>query len=269
MRHRIALALALGAAGLAAATAYAQSRPAFEVASLKPSPGSDGGPPAPGDKIYINLGTARHGVLTLSNACLADCLRYANSITNNEQIAGPDWIKFKDVRFDIEAKAPADTPLPRLREMLQTLLTERFKLEYHTAQKNLSYVALVVGRNGPKIVEVAEDTDTSHNSFNIPGKIISNRMPMATLVTLLSRFLGETVVDMTGLPGWYAVSLEWTPEPVEMHGRGGEPTAPVDAAPGPTVFSAVESQLGLKLEHRKGPLDVMVIDHAERVPVGN
>ncbi|MGD0868135.1 MAG: TIGR03435 family protein [Bryobacteraceae bacterium] len=261
MRHRIALAL--GAAVLAAATAGAQSRPAFDVASLKPSP------PAAGDKIYINLGTARHGMLTLSNACLADCLRYAYSITNDEQITGPDWIKFKDVRFDIEAKAPADTPLPRLREMLQTLLTERFKLEYHTSQKSMPFVALVVGKNGPKIVEGVEDSDATHNSF-IPGKIISNRITMATLVTLFSRFLGETVVDMTGLGAWYAVNLEWTPEPPESRRPpDSQPVAPVDAAIGPTIFSAVESQLGLKLEHRKGPLDVMVVDHAERVPVGN
>ncbi len=258
------MALAFGAAVLATVAAHAQSRLAFDVASLKPSP------PAEGDKIYINLGTAKHGMLTLSNACLADCLRYAYSITNNEQIAGPDWIKFKDVRFEIEAKAPPDTPLPRLREMLQTLLTERFKLEYHTTQKSMSFIALVVGKNGPKVVEVAEDTDVSHNSLNVPGRIISNRMPMTTLVTLLSRFLGETVVDMTGLKGWYAVNLEWTPDPPESRrSPDSQAAAPIDIAPGPTVFSAVESQLGMKLEHRKGPLDVMVIDHAERVPVGN
>src|ERR1039457_5918660 len=239
MRHRIALAL--GAAVLASATVHAQSRPAFDVASLKPSP------PAAGDLIYINLGTARHGMLTLSNTCLADCLRYAYSITNNEQIAGPDWIKFKDVRFDIEAKAPPDTPLPRLREMLQTLLTERFKLEYHTTQKSMSFVALVVAKNGPKIVEGIEDSDATHNSF-IPGKIISNRITMATLVTLLSRFLRETVIDMTGLKAWYAVNLEWTPEPIESRRPPeGQPTVAADVAPGPTVFSAVESQLGLKL----------------------
>jgi uncharacterized protein (TIGR03435 family) len=96
-----------------AAVAHAQTRPAFDVASLKPSP------PIVGDRFNINLGTARHGMLTLSNACLADCLRYAYSITNNEQIGGPDWIKDKTVRFDIEAKAPPSTPLPVLREMLQ------------------------------------------------------------------------------------------------------------------------------------------------------
>jgi uncharacterized protein (TIGR03435 family) len=261
MKHRIAIAV--GAAALMAAVAHAQTRPAFDVASLKPSP------PIVGDRFNINLGTARHGMLTLSNACLADCLRYAYSITNNEQIGGPDWIKDKTVRFDIEAKAPPSTPLPVLREMLQTLLTERFKLEYHTAQKPMSYVALVVGKNGPKIVEAVEDQDASPKNSFIPGKIISNRIPMATFVTLLSRFLGETVVDMTGLKGWYAVDLQWTPEPPESRGRGGEPAAPVDIAPGPSIFSAIESQLGLKLEHRKGPLDVMVIDHAEKAPVAN
>src|ERR1039457_1338008 len=230
MQHR--LALAFGAALLAATMARAQSRLAFDVASLKPSP------PAAGDLIYINLGTARHGMLTLSNTCLADCLRYAYSITNNEQIAGPDWIKFKDVRFDIEAKAPPDTPLPRLREMLQTLLAERFKLEYHTTQKTMSFMALVVGKSGPKIVEAVEDSDASHNSF-IPGKIVSNRIPMATLVTLLSRFLGETVVDMTGLKAWYALNLEWTAEPVESRRPPeSQPAAPADVAPGPTIFSA-------------------------------
>src|ERR1017187_4879239 len=108
------IALTLGAAVLAAATAGAQSRPAFDVASLKPSP------PFTGDLININLGTVRHGLLTLSKACLEDCLRYAYSITNNDQLSAPDWIKFKDLRLNIQATEDADTPLPRLREMLQT-----------------------------------------------------------------------------------------------------------------------------------------------------
>jgi uncharacterized protein (TIGR03435 family) len=72
---------------------------------------------------------------------------------------------------------------------------------------------------------------------------------------------------MTGLKGWYSLSLEWIPEPRSDPRNPDAP--PPDAAPGPTIFSAMESQLGLKLEHRKGPIDVMVIDHAERVPVGN
>jgi len=260
MRQRVAIALS--AIILTAASAQAQPRPTFDVASLKPSP------PPEGDKFNINLGTARHGTVTLTNASLADCLRYAFSITNNDQITGPDWIKDKTVRFDIEAKAPASTPVSVLREMLQTLLKERFKLEFHAAQKDLSYAALVIGKNGPKFAEVPEDTDASPKNTFLMGKIISNRIQMATFVTLLSRFQRETVVDMTGLKGWYTIDLQWTPEPPDTGGRAGQPP-PIDALVGPTVFSAIESQLGLKLEHRKGPLDVMVIDHAERVPVGN
>jgi uncharacterized protein (TIGR03435 family) len=260
--------LALGAAVLLAVLSRAQSRPAFDVASLKPSPPHDGDT---FDRININLGNARHGVVTLGNTCLADCLRFAFSITNNEQIAGPDWIKDKSVRFDIEGKAPPDTPLPRLRQMVQRLLVERFKLEYHTAQKSMSYVALVVGKNGPRLAEVAAEpvqgADAPRNSFLI-GKIDSSRTTMTTLVTVLSRFLGETVVDMTGLTGWYKVKLEWTREPPETaHPNPDQP--PPEPAMGPSIFSAVESQLGLKLEQRKGPLDVMVVDHAERAPVAN
>src|SRR5580700_2152644 len=236
--------------------AWAQSRPAFDVASLKPST------PHPGDtadRININLGGARHGVVTLSNACLADCLRFAYSITNNEQVAGPDWIKDKSVRFDIEGKAAPDTPLPVLREMLQTLLVERFRLEYHTAQKNMSYVALVVGKNGPKLEKAKEDSDESHGSFLI-GKINSNRVTITTLATVLSRYVGETIVNMTGLTGWYQVKLEWTQEPPQpSRAAAGQPPGDSEPLVGPTIFSAVEAQLGLRLEHRKGPLDVMVI----------
>jgi uncharacterized protein (TIGR03435 family) len=264
MRCRLALAL-VGAAVLSAAMACAQSRPAFDVASLKPSPLHPGDT---FDRININLGNARHGVVTLSNACLADCLRFAYGITNNEEIAGPDWIKDKSVRFDIEGKAPPDTPLPRSREMLQTLLVERFRLEYHVTQKSMPYLALAVGKNGSKLTEAVESSGSSHNSFLI-GKIDSDRVTMTTLATVISRFLGVTVVDRTGLTGWYAVKLEWSREPPETSHPPESPlTASVEPL-GPNIFSAVESQLGLKLEHRKGPLDVMVIDHAERVPIGN
>jgi uncharacterized protein (TIGR03435 family) len=251
------------AVALAATAGFAQTRPEFDVASLKVSP------PPQTDKININLGTARHGVVTLANASLADCLRYAYSITNNEQIAGPDWITDKMVRFDIEGKAPPATPLAKLREMLQTLLVERFKLVYHTDKKNMTYVALVAAKGGSKLQE-AEENPPANTQPMIAGRIISKRMTMSTLVTLLSRFMGETVVDMTGLTSWYDVKLEWTPDPPQnSRPVNGQPPPPVEPALGPSVFSAIEKQLGLKLERRKGPLDVLVIDHAEKTPVGN
>jgi uncharacterized protein (TIGR03435 family) len=243
------------------ASPQSPARPQFDVASLKP------GQPIPGDKIYINLGSFSHGTLTLTNTSLADCLKYAFNLTNNDQLSGPDWIKAKSIRFDIVAKAPPDTPLDQIRLMLQTLLTERFRLALHREQKELSYVALVIGKKGPKLREAIPDSDASGNKFLI-GQIVSNHISMMTLATLFSRFTGQTVVDMTGLTGSYDLKLEWTPENAAP-GRGADAGASTDGDSGPSLFAAVEQQLGLKLEVRKGPVEIIVIDHAERVPIQN
>lgn len=264
-RYRIILVAAV-ALGLGASPEIPAQ---FEVASLKP------GQPIPGDKFNINLGSLSHGTLTLTNTSLADCLRYAYALTNNEQLSGPDWIKSKAVRFDIVAKGPADAPLSQIRQMLQTLLTERFQLALHREQKDLSYVALVIGKKGPKLQEAIPDSDASGNKY-LMGRIYSNHISMITLATLLSRFSGQTVVDMTGLEGVYDLKLEWTPEHAtkpassasSADADAGADTG-ADADSGPSLFAAVEQQLGLKLEVRKGPVEIIVIDHAERVPIQN
>jgi uncharacterized protein (TIGR03435 family) len=237
-------------------TIWSQALPKFDVASLKP------GQPILGDKFNINLGSLKHGTLTLTNTSLADCLRYAYGLTNNEQLAGPDWVKSKVERFDIVAKAPADTPVEQVRLMLQTLLTERFRLVLHREPKELSYIALVVGKKGPKLTEAIPDSDASGNKFLI-GKIYSNDISMTMLATLLSRFTGQTVLDMTGLKGAYDLKLEWAPDNPAA-------AAALNAAEdGPSLFAAVEQQLGLKLDVRKGPVEILVVDHADRVPVQN
>jgi uncharacterized protein (TIGR03435 family) len=261
----VAIGLVQSPASRAQSQANGAARLQFEVASLKP------GQPIPGDKIYTNLGSISHGTLTLTNTSLADCLRYAFGLTSNDQLSGPDWIKSKVVRFDIVAKAPADTPLDQIRLMLQTLLTERFRLALHREQKELSYVALVIGKKGQKLQEAIPDSDASGNRFLI-GQIVSNHISTMTLATLFSRFTGQTVLDMTGLTGSYDLKLEWTPENTPAStapGRGADAGAPMGGESGPSLFAAVEQQLGLKLEVRKGPVEIIVIDHAERVPVQN
>src|ERR1700751_4978208 len=92
----------------------------FEVATVKPAP-----PPPEGDRININLGNVRNGTLTFGNASLSDCLKFAYGLVSDAQLAGPDWIKSKEVRFDIVAQVPPDTPRDRLLLMLQSLLAER------------------------------------------------------------------------------------------------------------------------------------------------
>lgn len=234
------------------------STPAFEVASLKPVQ-------ITGDLYTANLGRAIHGEVTLTNATLADCIRFAYNITNDAQIAGPDWIRSKEVRFDIVAKAPADTPVDRLKLMLQALLAERFRLLTHREPRELPFLALTVAKNGPKLATAKDGPDTNSGP-QVPGRIVSSQMSMLKLTTLLSRFLRQTVIDQTGLSGAYDVNLVWTPEDYRPLLNGVERT---DVVPGPTIFTAVQEQLGLKLQSRKAPVEVLVVDQAEKTPVEN
>jgi uncharacterized protein (TIGR03435 family) len=227
----------------------------FEVATVRTSP------PPTGDLININVGTVRNGKVTFGNASLSDCLKFAYGIVSDEQIAGPDWIRSRAVRFDIVAQAAPGTEREQLQLMLQSLLVDRLKLALHHEQKELSFLALVVGKNGPKMREVTPGSATGDN-VAAPRRIFGNHMSMALLATLLSRFERQIVVDQTGMKGLFEVQLERTPD-------DGTAAAGNDAASGPSIFTAVQEQLGLKLESRKGPLDVLVVDHAEKVPVDN
>jgi uncharacterized protein (TIGR03435 family) len=257
--HRIILSVA--AAIVAVLAAQAPGAPSFDAASLKPVQ-------VTGDRYNANLGTAVHGVVTLTNATLSDCLRYAYEITNDAQIAGPDWIRKKGIRFDILAKASPETPTTQLRIMLQTLLTERFKLVLRHEPRQLGFLSLTVGKNGPKLSQAKENSEPMRQP-QIPGRIVSNKMSMQTLSLLLSRFMRQTVLDQTGLKGDFEISLVWTPENVHEPAPGSGPGTSDDAPQGPTIFTAVQEQLGLKLESRKAPVDVLVVDHAEKVPLEN
>ena len=224
---------AMAAALIVMGTASAQSpaaRPEFEVATVRQSP-----PPA-GDSIDINLGTVRNGKLTFGNATLSECLKYAWQIVSEDQITGPDWIKSRAVRFDIVAQAPPDTPRDQLSVMLQSLLADRLKVTLHHEQKTLPYLALVVGKNGPKLAP----PNSAGGNTAFGGRISGNHMSMQGLAGLLSRFERQTVVDMTGLTGEYTLHVEWTPE----NGAADNPS-------GASMFTAVQEQLGLRLESQK------------------
>jgi uncharacterized protein (TIGR03435 family) len=225
----------------------------FDVASVKM------GGPVQGDLIYINTGKIAHGVVTLENATLSDCLKFAYSLTTDAQLAGPDWINQKDVRFGITAKAAPETPEGELKEMLQTLLKERFKLTLHEEQRAMTHYELVVGKNGPKLKESTVGAEDARGAARLDG-ISSNRMSMNKLATLLSRMTRMPVIDQTGLSGYYQFDLKYADEVSK---------APPENQAGPSIFTAVQQQLGLKLASKKGPIEVLVIDHAEKVPVEN
>jgi len=239
-----------------AAFSQAQS---FEVASVRV------GAPIPiGENYNINLGTVSHGTLTLTNTTLADCLRFGYSLTSDSLIAGPDWIKSKEHRYTIVAKAAAETSRDEMLRMLQVLLTERFKLEFHREPREMNYYALVPSKKGPKI-ELAKTDGPGPNESNGGGRIVRRQLSMLMLATLLARFefRGGIVLDRTGLKGLYGVNLQWTP------GANVNADSNADGSAGPSLFTALQEQLGLKLESKKGPVEVMVIDGAEKNPVEN
>jgi uncharacterized protein (TIGR03435 family) len=226
--------------------------PAFEVATVKV------GGPIQGDLININTGRIVHGVLTLGNATLSDCLKFAYSLTTEDQIVGPDWIRMKNVRFDVVAKAAPETPNDQLLLMLQGLLKERFQMALHTEQKEMTHYELVVGKNGPKMKESTVGPNEARGAARLDG-ISTNRMQMNRLAALLSRMTRMPVLDKTGLAGYYQFDLKYADEVSKTAEDTGRPS----------VFTAVQEQLGLKLESRKGPVEVLVVDHAEKVPVDN
>ncbi len=228
-------------------------RPAFDVASLKPSV------VVPfGQNININLGATRHNELVLTNTTLCEMLRFAYRLASDDQVAGPEWIKDREVRFDVVAKGPAGATRDQLLEMLQTLLDERFKITKHNEPRVVAHYELAIAKGGLKIH--LSQPDAKDDLKYLRGRLASQSMPMSRFTMLLSRQLREAVIDKTGLTGAYDIDIDWTPD---------EPNGAPSEVPGQSIFSAIQDQLGLKLEAHKSPIEVMVIDRADRVPVAN
>jgi uncharacterized protein (TIGR03435 family) len=233
-----------------AAGLFAQSKsPEFEVATVKRSQ------PPPGDRITMNLGSVRNGRVTFTNATLGDCLKFAYNLVSDSQLGGLDWVKSKMFLYDVVAQAPPDTPREQLLLMLQALLAERMKLVLHHELKEFSYLALAPGKNGLKLRETTPGSMQVRGP-NGPGHIVHNEMSMTMLARLLSRFEHELILDMTGLKSTYEVNLEWTPETVEN-------------GTAPSLYTAIQQELGLKLDRRKGPVDILIVDQADKIPIDN
>ena len=246
--------------------------PAFDVTSVKPNKSGDG--------MFRSMYSP--GGIEITNTPILFVIRQAFNLfnSNDDQITGlPDWAKSE--RYDIRAKVseadlPAYKALTREQRalMLQALLADRFKMVAHTETRELPIYALVVAKGGPKLHE-ANPGDTYPNGLHGPdGKgggpgmmrmsptsIEGQAIPISQLLGLLTQNTGRTVLDKTGLTGKYDISLHWTPDEPAM--LNGAPAPPSDAS-GPSLFTALQEQLGLKLESQKGPVPGVVIDHLER-----
>jgi uncharacterized protein (TIGR03435 family) len=237
-----ALALALGAQTLA-----------FEVASIKPNQSGGGG-----SSIRPSAGR-----ITMENDSLRKITLWAYGIPDDREYAliGPDWLATE--RFDIQATFPADTPPEQVRLMTQALLAERFKLALHRESRQMPIYVLVVGKGGPKIHPVEDGQGRTSGGR---GRLEAAKITIQKLADLLARLTGQQVVNETGLKGVFDFTLEWSPDETQKMSPDEVAAA---GSTGPSIYSALQEQLGLKLEGRKGPVDVLVVDHMEKVPTGN
>jgi uncharacterized protein (TIGR03435 family) len=255
----------------------------FEVASVRPNKSGDG---------RVMLGIQPGGRLNATNVPLRMLIRQAFNVQEFQIVGGPDWLGSD--RFDVVAKAPeGEFNAELMRPMLQALLVERFKLGFHRESREMPIYALVKaradGKLGPNITPSAVDCaavvrgrrgggsparpqpgEKMECGFMIGfGRMNVGGMGMANLAQALSPQVGRIVLDKTELTGNYDFELTYSPEGLGSGFPGGGPPllngAPPPADPNaPTVFTALQEQLGLKLDSQRGPVEVVVIDRVEQ-----
>jgi uncharacterized protein (TIGR03435 family) len=248
----------LGASLMVISCGAVFGQPAFEVASVKPSLiGRAGGEGSRREKIDHTPGS-----LTMRNVSMKSCIQWAYDV-KNFQVSGPGWLETE--RYDVAGKAADPVPEAQLRLMLQTLLGDRFKLTLHREEKVLPVYALVVGKNGPKFKESETEGDSAFQPGK-SGKLSASavRTTMPQLADLLSGPLRLPVIDQTGLKGRYDFNVdvaEYMANESQMKEAKSDPAA--------IIFAVLQEQLGLKLESKKSPIQMLVIDTAEKVPTEN
>jgi uncharacterized protein (TIGR03435 family) len=180
-------------------------------------------------------------------------IRQAYKLRDLQISGGPGWIKTDG--FDIEARPASPVSRDKMNEMLRSLLAERFQLKVHTESRNLPAYALVVSNSGSKLQPATGAGGPQNTRL---GQLDVPKMGMEQLSQVLEFDLDRPVIDRTGLAGEFAIHLEWTRE----RDRTAAGDAPV-AQSRPSIFTALQEQLGLKLESIKAPVDVLVIDGVE------
>ena len=266
MTARLAAVLVAGLAPVA--FAQPPTAPAFEVASIRESQGVIVGGEMRGHGPRENIQVSPDTV-TMRGVNLRSCIRWAYHVMDY-QVNGPDTIVRQ--RFDIVAKAPAAASEDQLRAMMQTMLADRFKLEFHRQTKEQSGYVLVVGKGGPKFTESKADGESSIEPDQKRMVVTIQRTPVAQLVELLSNLFRAPVIDETGLKGKYDLTVNVAKYMAEFGGHGGGPPAAGEAPPDPMtiIMRGVQEELGLKLEARsKLPVDYLIIDRVEKAPTEN
>jgi len=260
---------------------YGAAGPTYEVASVKPNTSNSG--------MIRFMGPPQSATFTATNATLQILITLAYQVKPFQIEGANGWIASD--RFDISAKPPeGSVTREQSWMMLQALLEDRFKLAVHRTTKEVPIYALTAAKGGLKIKPASEDTCFKMvpggppppppgpggrpvipcgGFFMGPNTLQGGGISMSQLADGLTNILGRPVIDKSGFAGAFDVRLEFSREGTQPMGAAGfgTPGAPPVTLPdnnGPTIFTALQEQLGLKLESQKGPADLLVIDHAEK-----
>ena len=231
-------------------TLVAQGKPEFDVVSIKPTISNRGGGPGP----FVNTSAGRF----FARGPLLFFIQYAFGLQSFQLVGAPGWVSSD--RFDLEAKEPpGSNHYAQFPEMLRPVLVRRFKLATRTETRQLPAYALVVAPNGHKMTvsRVGDEPATRGGA----GQLMATRMTMRAFASLLSRMTSRAVQDRTGVNGEFDFTLTWTPDDFQRPDPLGRPPVNSEA---PSLFTALQEQLGLKLESTRALVDVVVIDHVER-----
>ena len=242
-----------------AQTSDAAPRPAFEVVSVKPTQGQP-----------LNSGFRRAagGVLNATNVCVRFLIEYAYDVRDDQISGGPAWLDSE--RYEVLAKpgdntdsagkSPSGDSASLIRLRTQSLLADRFHVILHRETKELPVLVLTVAKNGPK--GLRESTAGGPDFVSDGHHLNCQRVSMAMFAKeFLARQTGRSVTDKTGLAGDFDFTLDWTSDdaPPSTSADGGATIVQF-----PPLLLALQEQLGLRLDRQKGPVEILVIDHAER-----
>jgi uncharacterized protein (TIGR03435 family) len=243
MRRTFCLVMILGSSALHAQT------PAFEVASISQTIGKP------------TMSAAKGGRINATNVTLKYLILWAWDLRPYQISDGPTWLD--SAAFDIIATPehpmdPSPDNIEISRQMMRGLLADRFQLAVRLEQKELPRYALIHAANGPalKAVEKWQNPTDMRVRGGSPGHLAGEKVTMTLLTQLLSDITGRQVVDKTSLTGYYDFKLDWTPDDAQP-----DPASP-------SIFTALQEQLGLKLQSEKGPVRVLTIERAEK-PAAN
>jgi uncharacterized protein (TIGR03435 family) len=234
----------------------ADADPTFEVATIKPSQADE-------QRSVMVAGTR----LATKATTLVDLMMFAYGVHPLQIVDGPSWLGLEKFDVLVQPSLPGRPSTAQMRSIVQKLLADRFKLVFHHAQRELPVYRLVTAKGGPKLITTTKEEQQATNTAAVgiaSGQMTVTNATLNEFASLMQRYvrLDRPIVDHTGIAGKYNYKLIWTPDFSQFEGNPPGPAKADENAP--SLYTAIQEQLGLKLEAAREPADVLVIDRVER-----